>query len=403
MKSENNLSSQMQFIILCCKSDINENDIKAIRDNVAKINNLEEISMYAYSHGVYPLFYHVLMNHTSDLIDKEMKDAMAYLFHSIKVTNETMTDELLYLIKLLQQHDIAVLSFKGPVLARSAYGNIAFRQYGDLDLLVDEKDVYKSAKLLVDKKYAPMLDIQVLQSKAKLHVEKNFEFYRENDSLKVEIHWRLIDIFFLKRFEKYNPWKNTREVHLHNTTVSTLNNELLLVYLCSHGASHTWERFLWIVDIDKLVRNTEQLDWELVENISTSIKAETALLLGLYLSRKFLNTPLPSLFLEKINSTVSLESLAVESIEVLFDAHSSKNISDHDHESANFSYQFTLQDNLYMKVLFVLKRTIFYSKREVNIIDLPEKLFFIYYFLRVGYLLKKAFWAFWRKISMMFQ
>ena len=87
MNTDNNLVSQIQFIILCCKKEMDKNDIKAIRAKVVAIKNLEEISileeipilekisMLAYTHGVYPLFYHVLLEHASDLIDQEMKDA----------------------------------------------------------------------------------------------------------------------------------------------------------------------------------------------------------------------------------------------------------------------------------------------------------------------------------------
>jgi len=43
-------------------------------------------------------------------------------------------------------------------------------------------------------------------------------------------------------------------------SIKIFKNELTLLYLSIHGTKHNWERVEWLVDIVKLVENT-QLNW----------------------------------------------------------------------------------------------------------------------------------------------
>ena len=47
-----------------------------------------------------------------------------------------LTLELLNIHRHLQARGLEVLPYKGPVLAEALYGNVALRQFSDLDLLV---------------------------------------------------------------------------------------------------------------------------------------------------------------------------------------------------------------------------------------------------------------------------
>jgi len=66
----------------------------------------------------------------------------------IAKTNMLMTSELIMLMKLFEENNIEAIAFKGPTLSQMAYGNLTLRQYADLDILIDEKDLQKSINLL---------------------------------------------------------------------------------------------------------------------------------------------------------------------------------------------------------------------------------------------------------------
>ena len=69
-------------------------------------------------------------------------------FYANAGRNLFLAKELIKLLHLLESHEIPAIAYKGPMLAVSVYGNLAFRQFGDLDILVQERD-YETARHLL--------------------------------------------------------------------------------------------------------------------------------------------------------------------------------------------------------------------------------------------------------------
>ena len=59
-----------------------------------------------------------------------------------------LTAELLRILRLLDAHAIRAVPLKGPALAQSLYGDLALREFCDLDVLVQETDLRKARGLL---------------------------------------------------------------------------------------------------------------------------------------------------------------------------------------------------------------------------------------------------------------
>lgn len=71
--------------------------------------------------------------------------------------NMLMTSELIKVVKILEENNIEAISFKGPVLSQLAYGDVVSRQYCDLDILVDEKELIRTVNLFLDNGYGNLL------------------------------------------------------------------------------------------------------------------------------------------------------------------------------------------------------------------------------------------------------
>ena len=235
-----------------------------------------------------------------------------------------------------------------------------------------------------------MDSIEFLKNEAKLHVEKNYEFYSKKNGLKLEIHWRLINASFLKKFKNYNVWENAQEVKLNNVAIPTLDTKILLLYLCNHGASHMWERIEWIADIDRLIRSTQNsLDWDDILSSSITLQSKTTLLLGLGLANKLFDTKLPS----EVSALLNHNPVISKLMETILNALNSDLLfEDHTSKSKNFEvflFQLALQDTYSTKLIFLLQTMFGYSDRDVMALNLPRSLFFLYYPLRIGRILKK--------------
>ena len=98
----------------------------------------------------------------------------------------------------------------------------------------------------------------------------------------------------------------------------TLSPEDLLVYLCAHGAKHTWERLIWIADVAGLIHRHSNLDWNSVCDQAAGQRSERALFLGLRLARDLTRVSLPLEMEELMRSDPESERLAVKVTDWLF-------------------------------------------------------------------------------------
>ena len=77
-------------------------------------------------------------------------------FYANAGRNLFLAKELIKLLHLFSAHEISAIPYKGPVLAVSVYGNLAFREFGDLDILVRERDYQTAQHLLSAQGYRLM-------------------------------------------------------------------------------------------------------------------------------------------------------------------------------------------------------------------------------------------------------
>jgi len=383
MNTENNLSSKMQFILICCKSVIDENGIKIIRNNVTTANNLEEISILAYGHGVYPLFYHTVMEHASDLIDQEMKDAMAYLFKSIKVINETMVKELLHFIEIFEKHNIEVLSFKGPVLADIAYGDISLRQYLDLDIFCKRQDFKKISSILIADGYKAQFSIEKFDDKTLFEFNHDVPFVNEEKGIVIEVHFE----FFRKELyiptEKFKPWESVKNTDILTRKINTLSDETHLLFLAAHGSKHLWEKVEWIVDIDKMVRYSENIDWDLVTIKAKQIGILNIFLSSLILSQNYFNTPLPNEIIKMNNNKITQFNNYFDKL--ILNSEAAPNIA-----TLSRIHKFTrMRDSLGLRVISFLSSILRPNKSDREIVQFSDKYFFLYWPFRFFRLITK--------------
>ncbi len=305
------LSSSSKLIVLSCKNDLSDVEIKSLRADVTVLaaqQALEATSMFAYEQGVYPLFFHTLKEYTSDLLDDEMKEAMSYIAHDIQITNEAMKDELLYLTDALETLDIEVMPFKGPVLAEMLYGDVSLRQFSDLDILIKKEDIDKVALLLDTEGYKRSIPLTQDQEELWRKTKHDTGYVHPEKGIYIEVHWALLDDDYPLKIELDDFWKKRQLVHVFGYASKTFSTEDLLYYLCIHGSKHLWEKVVWIKDIDVLIRN-DKIAWEEVIEKAEESGFNRMVYLGLTLSSQLFETPLPHTIKQRISKCTGLDEL----------------------------------------------------------------------------------------------
>jgi hypothetical protein len=213
----------------------------------------------ARTHGVLPLLSRSLHTIGPDMVPQDARAALQHAFQANTQRNLFLAGTLLKLLRLLEAYGIAAIPYRGPVLATLAYGNVALRQFGDLDLLVRPQDADRARALLWAQGYRWRDGHPPARFPRLLKV---YELLSADAQVLVELHWALTSATFFFPLNPASLWTRLETVSLLGTPVRSLAPEDLLLILCVHGAKHFWSRLGWICDVAAVLRVAPQLDWE---------------------------------------------------------------------------------------------------------------------------------------------
>lgn len=387
----NSYEIKYNLIIESCKLEPDNTIIQNYMKNIRDWSSLLDIS---YVHGVLPLVYKTLKkqeNFPSEALSMFKMQNM-----QIAQTNMQMSAELVRIVKILDENDIKYMAIKGPVLSQIIHGNTIERQYADLDILVDKKDLYKAGELLLENSYTSDKNIKFLKNKTLLSVAKDFLFTSNHNNIELELHWKL----FLDRQVKESGIDMFSSDYIASSInaydIKTLKLEHFLLYLCLHGSKHLWERIEWVVDIDRLIKENATINWDEIQQIAKTMKIENMFYLGLFVTHKILKTDLPSHLLEKI---VTLEKVK-ESYVNIEKSYYTNRIMNSSSSALNKSGPLqSLRDSAQMKdnsliALSYYVSTLFEIKdKDVYLINLPNKMSLCYYCIRLYRFINETIFA----------
>ena len=261
---------EVELLVCCARTCVDEERTEQIRALLREDINWSYLIKIALRHGIMPLLYWNLNTICPEAVPKATLSQLRDYFHNLAQRNLFLTGELVKILLLLESHQITAVPLKGPVLAASAYGNLAFRQFYDLDILVHERDVRKAKGLLISKGYQPNIHLSEPEEEDSLFQWCDYGFVHNEKGTLVELHWRFTPNYFPFTPESDRLWERLESVSLADTSVLNLSPEDLLLYLCVHGCKHVWQRLAWITDIAELLRHP-QLEWRRVTEQATRL------------------------------------------------------------------------------------------------------------------------------------
>ena len=136
---------EFQLLLYCARS---QPDAESIKNLIGRGVNWQALVELAQQHYVRPLLLQSLKSVCWDAVPKTTKLTLERFNRANLQKNLIFARELLRLSELFQQNRIPIVTFKGPVLAVSVYGDLGLREFSDLDLLVHESDLRKTESIL---------------------------------------------------------------------------------------------------------------------------------------------------------------------------------------------------------------------------------------------------------------
>jgi hypothetical protein len=202
----------------------------------------------------------------------------------------SLTAEMFRLLEHFAGLSIELLVIKGPPLSVRCYGEPGMRQYGDLDLIVHDKDMQKTTEAMIALGYAPTVPLSAIQASK---IPGEYAFHKPGTQLLVEFHTERTFRYYPRPLPIDKVFERRAQVTVDGRDIPVLSTEDELVLICVHGAKHFWERLMWISDVGALVSKKNAVDWDCVRAAAREVGAERILRLGLRLAMDVVGAALP--------------------------------------------------------------------------------------------------------------
>jgi Uncharacterised nucleotidyltransferase len=377
--------AEIELLLCCSHTHPDPHQLSRIQELVARQLDWTYILERATHHNILPLLDRQLQLIQAHQIPSAVIAQIHTNFNENFQRNLYLTSELLKLGRLFAAQQIPMLSFKGPILAQIAYGNLGLRQFLDLDILVPEADVVRASELLVSQGYQPQFELTASQQAVYAGLRNEHCFWHEEKQVCVDLHWSILPRHFSFTPDPQLLWGKIERVEFGAQSIATLTPEHLLLFLCAHGAKHNWWRLYWICDLAELLRTHPDLDWDSIHSLSGRFGTKRMLLLGLYLAQQLLGTVLPTAICTAIAADATLPSLAAQIQERLFQTQGRDGLEIE--VDANWTWRDyaiyrgtipSLRDRAWYWIDIILTPT----PLEWELVTLPQWLFPVYYLIR---------------------
>jgi hypothetical protein len=300
-----------KLLLLCARTQMNNEIESQIISLIQQETNWNYLLQRSYEHRLTPLLYWQLKNVCPNSVPKNVMDYLKTFFLENTHKNLLYMGELFRILELFESHGIAAIPYKGPALAVMTYGNLAFREFSDLDIFINQNDAIKAKELLVSDDYNPHINLDPVKDKKFIETQHDYGLSNNEKSITIELHWKFTSSLFslpLKEEEIFNlniPTYHTINGH----RVRSLYSEDLLLILCIHNAGHRWSDLAWICDIAEFIQHNN-INWGKVIWNARKMGSLRILLINLNLAKDLIGLELPDEILPYLKSDNELEKIS---------------------------------------------------------------------------------------------
>jgi hypothetical protein len=295
-----------QFFLLSLADPL---PLDRLRQAASSASDWQLILPLASHHDVIPQL-HQAVQQLGEEVPLPVREELRALYSAEALRSLQLAQERFRMTAMLLEAGIPVIPWKGPALAEQFYGEVTLRSFADLDLLVPPERAWQALKALLANGYSPSFAVPERRWQSLLCAVNHLTLVHTERNWMTELHWALFHPIHVFPFDLSAHWQilfadeKARE--------GQFGSEETLVLLCAHGTVHRWEKLKWVVDIDRLVRRTPELEWKVALEIADRMGSRRGLLLGLTLARYACGLPLPAPVEALLRADAVVASLADE-------------------------------------------------------------------------------------------
>ncbi len=269
------------LILACCLyfKTATDEEWQEAADHVAI--RWDEVYKLATWHQVRPLLFEALRQYKPASLPLNYFEKLQKFCRQLAIENLSRLNQTQNLINQLENANIKTILHKGVHYA-SFYKSIAHREFGDIDILIDPKDIKQATKLMQDCGYR--LDLDYIEGADVVDLDYHSTFFPaiETGLSPVEIHWK----------PNIRTQIQTKDIIVNRVTTVINNIDLPIpampfVYLLMathHGSKERWHKLKYLCDFGSLLLTKHQeIDWTIAQkyNLDLSLKEGGMLISGI--------------------------------------------------------------------------------------------------------------------------
>ena len=375
-------SKEFNLLCACAGVELSPERVGSIAHWSESGIDWSEFLRLAEHHGVLPLAARNLIKHVPGL-PSQVQQSLRSAFDENVRRNLWFASELVRIADHLELRDLRAIPYKGPVLAESAYGDVALRNFGDLDFLISPDDFERAKQALGELGYWPSKEMSPAVERFWLRNGYERAFDSASGKYLVELQWGLLPRFYSVDLPVEELLARSRQTALGGHGMASLSVEDSLLVLCLHAAKHLWMRLIWICDIAETIR-TQVVDWEVVSARARVLGIVRMLGVCFWLVRTLFGVELPGPAQEIADGDPRVRDLGKE-----FAARLATGAT-YDFESTEyFRWILKLRERRRDQIRYLWRLTWTPGEGDIAALRLPEAFFPLYLVVRAVRLMRK--------------
>jgi len=263
-----------------------------LRELLRKGIDHQALTHLAADHGVRPALLHCLGELSWETIPDHEKAVLERFRQHHLLKTLTLAGELHRLASSLSDRSIPFVAFKGPTLALALYGDLAGREYNDVDVIVSPRQVDEAEDVIVSMGYASRQGDRRFR-KTFLAPQQQYAFTRPDDGAAIDLHWDFSGTHVPFPLAPAEIWDDPLVLSVGGRDVPTLSAPDLALMLAGHGTKEGWTMLKWVSDFARMVEQHRDLDWAILHARARARGCGDAVLLGCAVAHELLGTAVP--------------------------------------------------------------------------------------------------------------
>jgi hypothetical protein len=273
-------SAAFGLLMACCHAEGREdagNVLDFLSTIIPHIRHWPRVFELGEHHGVLPAVHRVLRvdgrERFGKILPGEVREEFDLRSTRLVKKNLRIAAELIHILDCLDAAGVTAVPHKGPVLAETVYGDLALRDFSDLDVLVHAAEISRAKEALSKIGYKPNIELSPIEERAYLASGYEYTFDGPAGKNLLELQWNFVPRFFAVACDMEGVFARASTATVAGRAVRTLAPDDLFVALCVHAAKHLWGRLCWLRDIAVSAKRLP-IDWERVRTESRRLGVE---------------------------------------------------------------------------------------------------------------------------------